>query len=113
MSLRVLVTGAHGQLGRALGATAPAGVSLTARTQEHLDITREDFSGGTALFVYDFTPAGNASSGYAQVMKKGSVNLFLTFGATTNKVYNIVLYGEFDNSLDMDTLRHVVYDVQG
>ena len=42
MSLRVLVTGADGQLGQALRETAPAGISLSARTIEQLDITCED-----------------------------------------------------------------------
>jgi len=39
MSLRVLITGADGQLGRALQATAPAAVSLIAHDVGDLDIT--------------------------------------------------------------------------
>lgn len=40
--MRVLLTGASGQLGRALSATAPPGIELTARSRAQLDIADAD-----------------------------------------------------------------------
>ncbi|XP_032228215.2 uncharacterized protein F54H12.2-like [Nematostella vectensis] len=51
-----------------------------------LNISREEFKNGYALFPFDFTAAANASSGYFQPQYKGVVTLELTFSEATDKV---------------------------
>ncbi len=78
-----------------------------------LNITRDEFKNGYAIYAFDFTGAGNASSGYHQPQYKGVVNLYLKFSQATASVYNIIAYAEFNNSLEIDSLRHAIYDIQG
>jgi dTDP-4-dehydrorhamnose reductase len=51
--MRVLITGAEGQIGRALRATTPPGVAVRALGRSQLDLTRQ---GDIALRVHEFRP---------------------------------------------------------
>ena len=43
--------------------------------------------------------------------RAGNVNLHLKFGTQTNSVLNLIVYAEFQNQLDIDRIRRVVYDL--
>ncbi|XP_032232734.2 uncharacterized protein F54H12.2-like [Nematostella vectensis] len=84
----------------------------TGRTKG-LNINRDEFFGGYGLIVYDLTAAGNASSGYFQPQYKGTVSLDLTFSTAPTEVLTVVLYGEFNNVMEIDAARRVMYTIQG
>ncbi|XP_032240656.1 uncharacterized protein F54H12.2-like [Nematostella vectensis] len=89
------------------------GVNGQAARAKGLNISREEYFGGYGLVVYDFTPAGNSSSGYFQPQYKGTVSLDLNFSTAPTVVLTVVLYGEFNNTMEIDNGRNVMYDIQG
>lgn len=76
-----------------------------------LDIDREDWEQGYGMFRFDLTLAG---SGHPDLMiphRSGNVNLYLNFGTETDTVLNLIVYTEFQNQLEIDLNRSVVYDL--
>ena len=43
--------------------------------------------------------------------RSGNVNLYLKFGIQTPTVLNLIVYAEFQNHLEIDRNRRVVYDL--
>ena len=43
--------------------------------------------------------------------RSGNVNLYLKFGTPTPEVLNLIVYAEFQNHLEIDRNRRVVYDL--
>lgn len=43
--------------------------------------------------------------------RSGNVNLYLKFGTRTPTVLNLIMYAEFQNHLEIDRNRRVVYDL--
>jgi hypothetical protein len=76
---------------------------------EDLDVTRDDFVGGFALYCFDLTPDLGESDHYSLV-KNGSVRLHLSFAEALRQTINVIVYGEFQNVLEVDRNRNVFYD---
>ena len=76
-----------------------------------IDIDREDWLGGYALFRLDTTPAGSGHPDHLIPHRSGNVNLYLKFGAPSPAVLNLIVYAEFQNHLEIDRNRRVVYDL--
>ncbi|XP_032223070.1 uncharacterized protein LOC116604601 [Nematostella vectensis] len=86
------------------------GVNGTA-LRKGLNISRHEFFNGYTLLVYDLTKPGNAGSGYIHPQYKGNTSLELTFTADTTQILTVVLYAEFDNNMEMDYMRRVMYNI--
>ena len=76
-----------------------------------LDITREDYAGGFALYAFDLTPDMCNSSDYFNAVQRGSLSVDITFVEQTNAAINMVCYGDFENIIRIDSERNVVYDI--
>ena len=76
-----------------------------------LDIDREDWEQGYGLFRFDLTPAGSGHPDHLIPHCSGNVNLYLKFGTETDTVLNLIVYAEFQNQLEIDRNRRVVYDL--
>ena len=76
-----------------------------------LDIDRVDWENGYGLFRFDLTPAGSGHPDHLIPHRTGNVNLYLKFGTQTNSVLNLIVYAEFQNQLEIDCNRRVVYDL--
>ncbi|XP_015764367.1 PREDICTED: uncharacterized protein F54H12.2-like [Acropora digitifera] len=76
-----------------------------------LDIDRENWEQGYALFRFDLTPAGSGHPDHLIPHRSGNVNLYLKFGTETDTVLNLIVYAEFQNQLEIDRNRRVVYDL--
>jgi hypothetical protein len=76
---------------------------------EDIDITREDFVGGYALYCFDLTPDLGESNHFS-LIKTGSVRLNLNFGEALPNTINVICYAEFQNVLEVDKSRNVHYD---
>ena len=59
-----------------------------------MDITREDYPGGYALYAFDLTPDMCKSSDYFNTVQRGSLTLALTFGKATADPIAMVCYGD-------------------
>ena len=70
-----------------------------------------DCENGYGLFRFDLTPAGSGHPDHPIPHQMGNVNLYLKFGTQTNSVLNLIVYAKFQNQLEIDRNRRVVYDL--
>ena len=76
-----------------------------------LDISREDYPGGYALYAFDLTPDMCKSSDNFNTVQRGSLTLALTFGKATTHPIAMVCYGDFENVIRIDAERNAIYDI--
>ena len=76
-----------------------------------LDITREDYPGGYALYAFDLTPDMCKSADYFNTVQRGSLTLSLTFGDSHKHAIGMVCYGDFENVIRIDSERNAIYDI--
>ena len=76
-----------------------------------LDIDREDWEQGYGLFRFDLTPAESGHPDHLIPYRSQNVNLYLKFGTETDTVLNLIVYAEFQNQLEIDRNRRVIYDL--
>ena len=75
-----------------------------------LDITRDDYPGGFALYAFDLTPDMCNSSDYFNTVQRGSLSLALTLKKQTHAI-GMVCYGDFENVIRIDADRNAIYDI--
>ena len=75
-----------------------------------LDITREDYPGGYALYAFDLTPDMCNSTDYFNTVQRGSLTLALTLAKQTHAI-GMVCYGDFENVIRIDAERNAIYDM--
>ena len=75
-----------------------------------LDIDRDDYPGGFALYAFDLTPDMCKSSQYFNTVQRGSLSLALTFKSQTDPLA-LVCYGDFENVIRIDAERNAIYDI--
>ena len=75
-----------------------------------LDIDRDDYPGGFALYAFDLTPDMCKSSQYFNTVQCGSLSLALTFKAQSEPLA-LVCYGDFENVIRIDAERNAIYDI--
>ena len=73
------------------------------------DITREDYPRGYALYAFDLSP-DLAEEGHFNLAKQGTVRVELKFGAALPNTVTVVAYAEFENVIEIDRNRNVIYD---
>ena len=76
-----------------------------------LDIDRDDYPGGYALYAFDLTPDMCKSSEYFNTVQRGSLSLALTFEKATKHALGMVCYGDFENVIRIDAERNAIYDI--
>ena len=76
-----------------------------------LDITREDYPGGYALYAFDLTPDMCKSADYFNTVQRGSLTLALTFRKSYDHAIGMVCYGDFENVIRIDGERNAIYDI--
>ena len=76
-----------------------------------LDITREDYPGGYALYAFDLTPDMCKSADYFNTVQRGSLTLALTFRESIDHAIGMVCYGDFENIIRIDAERNAIYDI--
>ena len=76
-----------------------------------LDITREDYPGGYALYAFDLTPDMCKSADYFNAVQRGSLTLALTFESSHDHAIGMVCYGDFENIIRIDAERNAIYDI--
>ena len=72
-------------------------------------IQPSDFAGGYALYAYDLTP--DLSEGdHFNLIKQGKVRLALRFSQQLDRPVTVVAYAEFENVIEIDRSRNVIFD---
>ena len=75
-----------------------------------LDITREDYPGGYALYAFDLTPDMCKSADYFNTVQRGSLTLALTLKKADHAI-GMVCYGDFENVIRIHSERNAIYDI--
>jgi hypothetical protein len=73
------------------------------------DISREDYSGGYTLYAFDLTP-DLAEEGHFNLSREGSVRVDLKFAVGLPNTINVIAYAEFENVIEIDRNRNVIFD---
>ena len=76
-----------------------------------LDISRDEYPGGFALYAFDLTPDMCKSSDYFNTVQRGSLSLALTFREAAQHPLAMVCYGDFENVIRIDAERNAIYDI--
>ena len=82
-----------------------------------LDISREDYPKGYTLYAFDLTPDMCGSSPYFNTVQRGSLTVDITFASApstqdgTPTAIGMVCYGDFENVIQIDSERNVIYDM--
>ena len=76
-------------------------------------MARDDFKGGYALYAADLTPDMCGSSDHFNVVQRGNLALNLKFTNAPTAAVSLVCYGEFENTIHIDSERNVIYDYSG
>jgi len=72
-------------------------------------ISREDFGGGYALYAFDLTP-DLAEGGHFNLIKPGNVRVDLKFAQALTSTINVIAFAEFENILEIDRSRNIIFD---
>ena len=72
-------------------------------------ITREDDGSGYALYAFDLT-VDLGEDDHFSLIRQGSVRLGLKFAAALAATVTVVAYAEFENVIEVDRDRNVIYD---
>ena len=72
-------------------------------------IQRNDFSKGYALYAFDLTPDLSEETHF-NLLKEGNVRVDAKFSVPLPGTINVVVYAEFENIIEIDRSRNVLYD---
>ena len=72
-------------------------------------ISWDDFANGYTLFAFDLTP-DLSDGGHFNVIKQGNLRLELHFKEQLAQTVNAIVYAEFDNVIEIDKARNVLFD---
>jgi len=70
---------------------------------------RKNFSGGYALYAFDLT-SDLGEDDHFSLAKQGNVRLVLKFTEALVDPVTVIAYAEFQNVIEIDRNRNVIYD---
>ena len=73
------------------------------------DISRTDFADGYALYAFDLSP-DLSEQDHFNLTRQGSVRVDLKFAAALPSTVTVVVYAEFENVIEIDRNRNVIFD---
>lgn len=71
------------------------------------NISRDDFSGGYAIYVFDVS--GRRGKDYLDLVKKGQTRLCIRFDEAPKEAVTALVYGSFPSTFQIDESRSVIY----
>jgi hypothetical protein len=76
---------------------------------EGSDITRTDFPAGYSIYGFDLSP-DLAETGHFNLHREGSVRVEIKFGTALPATINVIVYGEFENVMEIDRSKNILFD---
>ena len=73
------------------------------------DINRRDYASGYGLYAFDLSP-DLSEQDYFNLSRQGSVRVDLKFAAALPNTVTVIVYAEFENVIEIDRNRNVVFD---
>lgn len=77
------------------------------------DISRAEFVGGNALYAFDLTADMCGSASHFSAVQRGNFAVDIKFSNAPTVAVSLVCYGEFENLIQIDSERNVIYDYSG
>ena len=77
------------------------------------DISRDEFVNGFNLYSADLSPDICGSSDHFNVVQRGNLSVDIKFSTAPAGAVSLVCYGEFENTIHIDSERNVIYDYAG
>ena len=77
------------------------------------DISRQEYPNGYTLYAFDLTPDMCGSSPHFNVVQKGNLAIDIQFTTAPAAAVSVLCYGEFENTVHIDSDRNVIYDYSG
>ncbi|XP_075784913.1 uncharacterized protein F54H12.2-like [Pelodiscus sinensis] len=74
-----------------------------------LIIDREEFARGYTLFAFDLSPDQEGADHYSMI-KTGNLRAEIRFATALESTINMIVYGVFDNVLEVNHRRNVLFD---
>ena len=71
-------------------------------------ISNYAFHNGSTIYGFDLTPKGNCMNEQFVLQRQGNIRLELSFGTVTTALCNLVVLGEFDGVITIDSKRNVM-----
>ena len=75
-------------------------------------VTRDDYAAGYALFAFDLSPDLSVG-GHFSLVKRGNLRLDVHFAEPLDETINLIIYAEFNNIIEIDEARSVIFDYTG
>ena len=72
-------------------------------------INRSDYGQGYTLFTFDLTP-DHCPGDHFELIKQGNLRVELHFAQPLANTVNLIIYAEFQNLIEIDASRNVLYD---
>jgi hypothetical protein len=72
-------------------------------------ISREEHAKGSTLFGFDLTP-DMSEVGAFQLIKQGNLRVEIHFAEALTATINMIIHAEFDNVIEIDRSRQVLFD---
>jgi hypothetical protein len=72
-------------------------------------ISSEDYGKGNTLFGFDLPP-DMSEVGAFQLIKQGNLRVEIHFADALTATINVIMYAEFDNVIEIDRNRQVLFD---
>ena len=72
-------------------------------------IYRSDYLQGYTLFAFDLTP-DHCPGDHFELIKQGNLRVELHFAQPLVNTVNLIIYAEFQNVIEVDANRNVLYD---
>ena len=75
---------------------------------DDIDLNRSDYPGGNCL--YAFRLSHQSGDGIFDVMHNGSIRINLKFSQALNTSVNVIVYAEYENTVQLDHARNIILD---
>ena len=75
--------------------------------------TCDEFVNGFNLYSADLPPDICGSSDHFNVIQRGNLAVDIKFSTAPAGAVSLVCYGEFENTIHIDSERNVIYDYAG
>ena len=72
-------------------------------------INRSDYGSGYTAFCFDMS-RNHCSGDHFELIKQGNLRVELQFGRALANTVNLVIYAEFQNVIEIDAIRNVLYE---
>ena len=72
-------------------------------------INRSDYGSGYTAFCFDLSP-DHCSGDHFELIKQGNLRVELQFGQALVNTVNLIIYAEFQNVIEIDVSRNILYD---